>query len=331
MIQDVGTGQTYTTKQAWEDSLPATITEPEIGQGLAEEFTGALNLSGITTSAANYVEWRAKAGARHDGRAHAVSGLGNCRTNHSGAVSTIQANLNYCRIAWDEIRGPGNNTFSCIIVDNVTSSEIYIHHNILHNDGASIGANPGIYLDDGSAFIAYVYSNIIYGFGADGIRIFAVAAGSLIDSNTIAFCNLEGAGGGAGIRANVDADPAIRNNASFSNQNLDIRGTAGTMDYNATSDGTGDDEGANGLANLVTTSQFVSGTSTYSTIDLRLKAGSALIGEGQDLSGSGLPDVTLDITGAVRSSTWDIGAHQFSSGAVVSNYIAIPAQVIWFE
>lgn len=311
--QDVGTGQTYTTPQAWEDALPGTLTEPEIGEGLAEEFTGALNMSGVTTSAANYAEFRAKAGARHDGRAHDVSALGNCRINHSGAVATIQANLNYCRIAWMDIKGPGNNAFACIVVDNVTTSAVYIHHNIIHNNGANAGANPGLLLDDGSAFVAYVYNNIIYGFGADGIRITAVDAGSLIYNNTIAFCNVEGSGVAAGIRANVDTDPVIKNNALFSNQNLDLRGTEGTIDYNATSDATGDDEGANGIPSLTTTDQFVSGTSTYSTIDLLLKAGADIIGEGEDLSGSGLPDAALDITGATRSGAWDIGASQYDS------------------
>lgn len=311
--QDVGTGQTYTTWQAWEDSLPATTTEPEIGEGLAEEFTGALNMSGITTSAANYVERRAKAGARHDGRAHTVSGLGNCRTKHSGAVATIQANLNHCRVAWDDIEGPGNNAVSCLVIDNITSAAVYIHHCIFHNDGASTGATPGITLDDGSTFVANVYNNPIYGFGSDGIRIFGLSTGSLIYNNTIAFCNLEGGGGAAGIRAVSDPDVVIKNNACLGNQTFDIRGTEGTMDYNATSDATGANEGANSLSGLTITDQFVSGTNNYSTIDLRLKAGADLIGEGEDLSGSGLPDAALDITGAIRSGAWAIGAHQYSS------------------
>lgn len=37
MANIIGAGQTYSTLQAWEDSLPSTLTKPEIAEGLAEE------------------------------------------------------------------------------------------------------------------------------------------------------------------------------------------------------------------------------------------------------------------------------------------------------
>ena len=57
----------YTTLAAWWDSLPATLTEPEIAEIKGELVTTAVYLPGKTTSAANYIELRAAPGHKHTG------------------------------------------------------------------------------------------------------------------------------------------------------------------------------------------------------------------------------------------------------------------------
>jgi len=189
----------------------------------------------------------------------------------------------------------------------------------------------GLRLDDSDA-TGYIYRNIVYGY-TNGLWFANGAAGSAVLCNT---CYYNGGENADGNLECTSATALIQNNAAFvvpagGSPGADIIDTTGVLDYNGTSDGSGDDEGTNGIANLVTADQFVDPTDTWADTDLLLKAGSDLIGEGLDLSGDvgTYPEIDVSIDkGASRDTiagAWDIGASQLDAGA--ENFEILPNPV----
>jgi hypothetical protein len=328
-LDDIGIGApTYDTPQQWWDAQPNDeFTEEHIGECLAEEFTAAFDFNGKLTTAAFYGELRAKAGAEHDGRHHGISGLGNARFNTSGTVSSVRLRDNHVRVAWMEVQGPGNNNVPVMAApDGFVSagSQFYIHHNILHNDWASTGSdNSGFQSNDADARI-YLYRNIFFGVGGTGIRTDSGASGSVIFYNTVYgtnrnFTGTDNSRGGIAVGSGGDTNYAMRYNAAFRNRNADIRLTRGVQNYNYSSDGTADDEGANSVANVDADAQFVSpidvsgATATWSSLDLLLLSGSTLRGAGVSESNATYPEIDVPINDRsyTITGTWDIGAAQY--------------------
>lgn len=327
--QDIGTGQTYTTRQAWEDSLAGTLLAAEISDCLGEAFTGALQMAGHVTTASFYMECRGKAGFRHDGRRNSVSGLGNARVAHAANAITTDIADEYVRYSWMEQIGPGNNGTDAVFVQAIagTGSAIYIHHNIIGNDGASTSAaNHGCRVNGTNGNVS-VYRNYIFGFGGNGAQGQSAQA-SAFYNNTIYGNNRSNtaAGARAGIRGD-DADFTYHNNAVFDNLITNFAENAGTFDYSATNSAS--PTGANSIGSLTTANQFENPTTTWASIDLRLKSGSALIGEGSDLSGTGLPEIATSIRGLAVTGNWDIGADQFVAAG--SPFDPKPPVMVWFS
>ncbi|MFZ9156024.1 MAG: hypothetical protein ACO22A_06700, partial [Schleiferiaceae bacterium] len=300
----------HTTRQSWETSLGSPATEPDIADLLGEEFTGALLMGGRSTTSANYTEERGKSTVRHDGRTNAVSAAGNARINHAGAAVTTEIADDHCRHSWLESIGPGNNGFENVYIQAIASGgQVYVHHNILgNNDASTSAAQHGVRCNATNGAIC-VFFNIVYGHGGNGIQSQTGGASSVFYNNTVYRCNRSNTGGGVrgGIRS-TDTDWTVYNNAAMENLQADFLETGGTFDYNASDDATGDDEGSNGLINRTPADEFVSPTSTYTALDLLLLSTSTLIGEGTDISGSGLPDITLDIKGDTITAPYPIGA-----------------------
>lgn len=331
--ETLGTGETYTTIQAWEDALDNS--QQHTGECKAEVFSSVL-FDGVVNTATEYPHLTAQSGAEHDGRAHEVSAVGNARIEVSGALIVARIEDGHIRVSWLEIKGPGNNAYAAISL-SVTLGVVtgYVRHCIIHNNHASSSTeNYGLY-PLGVAANQYFYRNIVYGFGSSGIRLDSGRAGSVALCNTFFSCNSGSSSFHAGLRT-VDTDYLIQNNACFDNPNLDIRGTAGTLDYNATSDTTGDDEGANGIANLTTANQFVAPTTTWADTDLLVKEGADIIGEGNSFSAETYLEIDVAIDkGATRATitgNWDIGAAQFGAAVpepttLTPNAIALPAVV----
>ena len=305
--ETLGTGETYTTIQAWQDDLDAN--DQYTGECKGEVFA-RVSFFGGTYTATKYPHLTVQSGAEHDGRAHEVSAAGNARIEYSGGGTLVYISDDNVRVSWLDMKGPGNNTSSIIFL--AAEGTIFIHHNILHNNHANAGHNKAIY--PASAADARIYRNVVYGTGYAGIYPFGGVAGSVIHCNTIYECNYWEDAFAGGIRTG-DTDYIIMDNASFDNPNVDILGVDGTLDYNATSDGTGDDEGANGIANLTTADQFVDPTTTWADTDLLVKAGADLIGAGTTFSAETYPEIDVSIDkGATRATitgAWDIGAAQY--------------------
>ncbi len=156
-----------------------------------------------------------------------------------------------------------------------------------------------------------------------GAYLYASSANSVCLCNTFYKNNLDNSVGNGGILTG-STNFLIENNACFDNLQADIYGTAGTLDYNATSDTTGDDEGANGIANLTTANQFVNPTATWTATDLLHKAGHGMT-PGTTFDPATYPEINVPIqNGASRtivSGTWDIGAGQYvAAGGAVFPY-----------
>ncbi|KKN70962.1 hypothetical protein LCGC14_0425640 [marine sediment metagenome] len=303
-LETLGTSETYTTIQAWEDALDNAHFHQ--GECKAEVFTN-VTFSGVVYTASEYPHLTARSGAEHDGRAHEVSAAGNARIEVSGLNHVVFMNDERVEVSWLEVKGPGANDRNGILIFQAGNNQV--RHNIVHNNHANNSFDFGMDI----ASIANVYRNLVYGFGIDGIHGFSADGGNILQ-NTIYKCNSLDHAAFGGIRIG-DADYVITNNAAFDNLQGDLKDTTGTLDYNGTSDGTGDDEGANGIANLVTADQFVNATTTFADTDLLLKAGADLIDEGATLSVITYPEINVSIDkGATRATitgTWDIGASEF--------------------
>jgi hypothetical protein len=191
--------------------------------------------------------------------------------------------------------------------------EIQVRHLLVHNDQASAAVDQHLININDADCLAKVYRCIGYGGGASGIASTAMAANSAILHNTIWGCNPTNNGSRGGI-ATSDTDPTIEANACFQNLVADVRNLAGTLDWNYTSDATGDDEGANGLANLTTANQFTNPTTTWAATDLRNKAGGALAGSSAPTRNTTtFPEIdqAANNRGVSIVGGWNVGACQY--------------------
>ena len=317
IVESIGTAGDDTTIQGWENGLPANlVTDGNIYQGecKAEAFSDQTYLDGHTADATHYYRLTSADGAEHDGRPHAVSAAGNARVSTTGTnMYPMLVSDEYVRVDWMEFQQLGDARRECIYFHSVAACDIYVHHNIIHGAFASGEASQhtGIRVNDADATFK-IYRNIICARDLDGIWAGAGAAGSAILCNTIYQCNTGSAASG-GINCD-DADFLIENNACFDNTTKDIADTTGTLDYNATHDTTGDDEGEHGIANLTTANQFVNPTTTWAETDLLVKAGADLIGAGNSgYSTATYPEIDVPIStrGTTITGAWDIGADQY--------------------
>jgi hypothetical protein len=301
---DIGTGETYTTIQGWENAIDGVLTEAEIGNCKGEAFTENVDVQGSTTTASYYIEIRGKSGSRHDGRSHDVSAAGNARLSPSSTTGdTITINDEHVRIDWMELKGISGQDDPDLRVDNLgATNEIRIHHNVMHGDllgNTGDGAQEGIRVAD-LDIIAYVYRNIVYGMKAQGVVVYV--GEMYLYNNTVYACeddNIRNASDGS-IYTII-----FKNNVSFDSGDGDIwyQEDATTTAENLTSDGNGDVPHKNKVA----TNQFINATTTWANTDLRLKSGADAIDIAENL---GSP-YDVDIEGESVTGTWDSGADEY--------------------
>lgn len=314
--RSIGTGALYSTITAWEASL-GVLSEAEIGQCWGEEFTESPAFSGATTTAANYVELTSLSTARHIGKAEVVYGTDHARITCS---SGVDLELQYMRLSWLEIKSTGSTASDARVrVRNIAAggSDIRIHHNVLHNDqGSSNASNRGVQVTDGDAVIA-VYRNIAYGYGGAGIYVNNCASGSVVYHNTVFECNYSNTAGQGGFEIN-DSDCTCKYNIAFANDQADFVESAGTFDFNVSSDTSASGDGSH---NSQTASEyFVNATTTWADCDLTLKAfsgsGVDVIEDGGEVLSSPT-DIDVDIQGATLVDRWDLGASGYGTGTVL--------------
>jgi len=322
--EDIGTGETYTTVNSWLAGFSdKDITDEGIftGRCKGEEFDEEFDFTGFTTDSTHYLHVTAKSGAEHDGRAHEVSAAGNARILGNASADVIDIADEYVRVSWLEIEVDNSNAQHAIHIGSVTACDVYIHHNVIHSNHTSSWAYALIQCGDWDPAIK-AYRNIIYGGSAGGIHTAQGGSGSAALMNTIYESNDSNNASYGGLRTS-DTSFEIKGNLCLDNDQKDINGTAGTLDYNATSDTTGDDEGANGVADLTTADQVENPTTTWANTDLRHKSGASIIGGmgATTFSTATYPEIDVAIrSGATRATitgNWDIGADQFPAATGV--------------
>lgn len=307
----LGTGGDYTTINAWEADKQGVLAELQTGECKAENFAEATYFDGSTTTSSFYFHLTSQSGAEHDGRANLVSSAGNARVTYAG--DTLIGIDGFMRVSWMEFFNQGTGTNYGLFLGLVGSlSTFYVHHCIVHNDGYD-SAGFGVYSYDANATLR-CYRNIIYGRFEHGIATSAAGTTGDYYFNTIYDVDSNG------IQMAASTTCTIKYNAIYDCGGSDIANTAGTLDYNFTSDAYDvGKNGANGEGGKTASNDLVNPTATWANTDLLIKEGGDLIDEGVDESAQGWPDIdkSIDDRSTSISGTWDIGASQIASGTSI--------------
>ena len=176
----------------------------------------------------------------------------------------------------------------------------------------------GAYLN--SAGTGQILRNCVFYSNRHGVHSNHNSASSIIIDN----CVIAGSTS-HGIFTNLNAALTIRNVYSGGNTGDDYNegSDVGWSTWTATTCMCADSITETGLTSGVAfdTSNFTNVTA--GSVDIHLVTGSALIDAGTDLSGT----FTIDINGATRSGTWDVGPDEFVAAGGADNRIFWPANL----
>lgn len=291
-------GGDFTTLSAWEAAQAATLTAPAEAECYNFALTNNFAISGITTSAANYIRIYAPLAERHDGRARAVSGTG-FRISESAAFGTVRIAANHVRLEGLEIEHTGTN--QPIIMASALAAganDIRIEKCLIHD--VATGTS---YTVDATAtnLNLTIRNSIVYGTrrsmnstGATAVTVenstfwrHAAQLGLVCNSELSCKNVYSGHAGAAAEDFYTGGSPASGNNNASSD-------TSQATDYTA------------GVSNVAGSAVFTSVTSGAEDFTL-LSGTNALVDVGATLG-----TVTDDIIGTARpqNSVYDIGAFE---------------------
>jgi hypothetical protein len=307
----IGTGGTFTTIQAWEDSLAATLTEAEVGQLKNESFSGDVSFSGVTTSGTNTITLECEAGASF-------------RDHANKATNALYPTTSYGAI----IANSGTyNTGVLVTISNVTIRNIQILRSGSPSRAFGISGTPDNVIFDSllaqskpftSQEVCSIYGNssvikncVIINAGSVGRGVTSTGGTATIINNTIVRPTVNSAAN-TGINGNYTGTIA-KNNAIFGFSTSTNNLAAGT-DYNC-SDVTLP-TGSNNQASKTYASQFENTGGTLANSDFRLKAGADCI---DTATTTGAPSV--DIVNQTRSGSYDIGAWEKQAAGGMVPYV----------
>jgi hypothetical protein len=308
----IGTGGTYTTPESWEDALPATLTEPEVGRLLAQshDLAGALSFSGHTTSATNTITLESAPGAgwgnstTHPMRPQAANGaILTCNVYSAHVLYIDNSNI---VIQGIQVRNDGDDAAGIYATGAATNTTV---------DRCLIQASPS----GGLAVVLFTNdakfrNNAAINRSASGAGrgVWMGGGGICVNNTVVRPVFLPGANGGSdyGLWSEF-VNTLARNNAVFGFNVPAGGGAYGAGTTNNATDEASFGAGSANLTGLTATNQFndVGSTSGWATaIDLRLKAGSALI----DAGATDATNAPTDAYGTVRpqGSAYDIGAYE---------------------
>jgi hypothetical protein len=312
VTKTIGPTGDYSTLQAWEDACPANlVTADEIWRGEVQntEITGSngnlLTISGQTTDATRYVELTAVAGASFADHANKTTNplrynasVGAGIKNSAAYGDVVVVSTNYTRISRLQFSDaePGPTRALQVTGTNCVLDQLIIETR----------SNPSL---GGSDSVA----RNIFLLNRTNSPLAAIATGGSILNCT--FVRPSNAGNTTWGLVNNYTSITIRNTAIFGVDNFaSVSFTGNNNASNATIGW-----GTSNQASLTYADQFEEPSAASGTQDFRTKAGAAFIGNGADLSGSG---VTTDIVGTARSTPYDISAWQATSSGPLSADIA---------
>ena len=185
------------------------------------------------------------------------------------------------------------------------SQRMVIERNRIHDCSGIEDAAIAVSNSWGTAQGITIRNNVIDKIDGGGVKIYESQDTVEIYNNTISGCSE------VGIHS-TQAPITIKNNLLLGNNGggpqVSLSGGPVLCDYNAYSNSWGYPLAGPSSINLGATAPS-SVVENAAGSDLRLKAGSPVIGRGTVLSG-----FSNDVTGSPRGASWDIGAYQYSTG-----------------
>ncbi len=287
----------YNTLSAAEAALPATATTPLviniIGDWTGETDTTAITVSGVTTSASNYVLIRAIGVARHAG----VWSLSKYRLYVSNATAILIA-TNFCRIDGLLIGKSSSSAHyqTGIRMDTLSvSNDIRISNCVVRQAGNNSYAESGILVNNVNAIVA-IWNCICYGTSTQGLNGNAGIAALTANTIKVYSSTLVGWNG----LYNEGAGPVTVKNCYGAAIPGGLKGFEGVGITKTTCASSDADSGNVGLTSIPhSTANFEN--VTLATADYRLKEGSILIQAGTVTSGDAAPlNFATDISGKAR-------------------------------
>lgn len=291
-------GGDFTTLSAWEAAQAATLTAPAEAECYNFALTNNFAISGITTSAANYIRIYAPLAERHDGRARAVSGTG-FRISESAAFGTVRIAANHVRLEGLEIEHTGTNQ-PLIMASALAAgaNDIRVEKCLIHD--VTTGTS---YTVDATAtnLNLTIRNSIVYGTRRSMNSTGATAV--TVENSTFwrhaaqlgLVCNSE-----------LSCKNVYSGHTGAAAEDFYTGGSAASGNNNASSDTSQATDYTAGFSNVAGSAVFTSVTS--GSEDFTLKAGTnALVDVGATLG-----TVTDDIIGTARpqNSVYDIGAFE---------------------
>lgn len=283
----------FITLAGWYASLPGVLTEPEICQ-IKGTITEMLLFS-KTTSAENYVEFRAFPGQKHTG----VLGTG-ARWSNGGSVRCLDSGARHFRFRDLEIVSTG--TGAPMAFDSAVSGANVQFSGCIYSAQALPGTTAALLMSSSLTTSATI-ENCVF-----------VSSGRCIDTRNVGALSIRNCTfWGTTDQLVVIAGPTttITNcyaGRSVGTQQVYSNASTPSGSYNASSDTTAKARFPTGSINNVDGSAVFENPAAG---DFRLKAGAALIDVGTTISG-----LTTDIIGTTRpqGSAYDIGAFEYASG-----------------
>ena len=297
---DDQSGGEYASLSLAEAALPATLGEPYVIECAGATEDGPMAFS-VTTSAENDLTIVA-------------NGISNTGQWDTTLYRIVDPNFGdgYAidqlpqHITFRDLQIGNSNTFASFNNRNIIALQVtdivavfdrcLIDGNV---NGTGVSASKALYSYGDSGHDITIRNSILRNVANEGFRLhYPGSPGSvlLLHNSVIHSCGsngvlISGSNGTVNAVNSVVFDTADDFSANLLN-----------VSYCASDDG----DGTNSVQPVDWSEEF----EDYANGDLRLKAGSALIGAGTDLSA----DFTTDITGATRTIPWDIGAFEYSAG-----------------
>lgn len=288
----------FTTLAAWWDSLPATLTEPEIAEIKGELVMATTYLPSKVTSATNYIELRAAPGHKHTG----IPGTGARIIGPSSGSTPGRIIEGGCRhYRYINLELVSNHSSEPIShASAVTGATLHIEGCIFRSTAQTGTANLLLLT---AATLAATIQNSLFISSARGLDSRGI--GSLAMRNCTWWSTTDSLVVIAGSTTTITNCYAGR---SVGTQQVYSNASTPTGSYNASSDTTATARFPTGSINSVAGSAVFENPAAG---DFRLKAGAALIDVGTTISG-----LTTDIIGTTRpqGAAYDIGAFEYASG-----------------
>lgn len=318
----------YTTIANWETTEGAGATLSEVKTGNVKDDDGSFNcgnasIDGQTTSASAYMRLYSAPGERHAGvESDGSSGNGSLLIADGGNNSCINANDEYTRIEWLQIKGDasagyqvlsavGSDAGPAVFANLIVRDETISRAAFRNYNGKSIIQNTLVYDVPGGTGDPCVFSEQ----GTGNVKVY---------NSTFVNC------GDIGIdRANVGSTLDIENSVVCGSGTTDYANDLTSADQVISCDATACDNGGTSTVDCIesaTASALFENTTTH---DYTPKSGSDLIDFGNDLVTTPT-DVEIDLNGRDRDAqgdTWDVGALELVASAATSQVITISKQI----